>query len=176
MTPRELATLRAALLMWSERNVPASDHDRKRQALELDLIATGGRQWPALDAEECDALAAKLREDKHPFDPLGLRNAHPHGWASAKPGDDERTDASDRNQLHHCWNIRKELADGMFSSCRYNSHFPVTASMAAHAPSVQEWLAGCRIDDIYPVATVSNPLPDSSSGLQPVRSGAANVE
>lgn len=63
MTSRELATLRAALELWSDRNVPADRAQWELRRIEHDLIATGGRKFPALDAEECDALAAKLRED-----------------------------------------------------------------------------------------------------------------
>jgi hypothetical protein len=61
-----------------------------------------------------------------------------------------------RHELHHRWRIRKELPDGMFSCCEYNAPFPVTASTVASAPSVQRWLDGCRIDDIY------HPEPESS--------------
>ena len=61
-----------------------------------------------------------------------------------------------RTELHHRWRIRKELPDGMFSCCEYNAPFPVAAATVAHAPSVQRWLAGCRIDDIY------HPEPESS--------------
>lgn len=58
--------------------------------------------------------------------------------------------------LWHRWRIRKEHPDGMFSCCEYTAPFPVAASTVAHAPSVQRWLDGCRINDIY------HPEPESS--------------
>lgn len=63
--------------------------------------------------------------------------------------------------LHHRWRIRKELPDGMFSCCEYNAPFPVPASTVARAPSVQRWLDGCRIDDIYHPEPESLPNADA---------------
>jgi hypothetical protein len=53
-----LATLRAALLYWSERNLPP--HRRAHMA-ELELIASGGRAWPLADAEQIAAMVATLQ-------------------------------------------------------------------------------------------------------------------
>jgi hypothetical protein len=52
-------------------------------------------------------------------------------------------------EKHHSWVVRKELPDGMFSACRYNGAFPVTAEQVAGAPSVREWLGSHRLDAVY---------------------------
>jgi hypothetical protein len=66
MTPQTLATLRAALLYWSERNLPV--HRRALMA-ELELIASGGRAWPLADAEEIAAMVATLQPWPLPYWP-----------------------------------------------------------------------------------------------------------
>lgn len=61
--------------------------------------------------------------------------------------------------MYHHWRIRKELKDGMFTACDYNGPVPVTAATVAAAPSVQRWLAGDRIDEIYhPKPSMQNKL------------------
>jgi hypothetical protein len=56
---------------------------------------------------------------------------------------------SEERQFFHRWRIRKEWPDGMFSCCEYNSPVPCLASTAVNAPSVQRWLNGARVDDVY---------------------------
>ena len=51
--------------------------------------------------------------------------------------------------LFHRWRVRKELPDGMFSACEYNSPMKTSASAVANAPSVKEWLGTDKLDAIY---------------------------
>ena len=52
---------------------------------------------------------------------------------------------------HIVWVVRKELKDGMFTSCRYNSQIgPVDEKHVRNAPSVKEWLGRDMLDEIYP--------------------------
>lgn len=56
-TPRELATLRAALLAWQIRNVPDIP-ERNASAIEAVAASDG----PACDAEEIDSMLQKLSQ------------------------------------------------------------------------------------------------------------------
>jgi len=52
---------------------------------------------------------------------------------------------------HIIWVVFKELKNGMFTSCRYNSRIgPVDEEHVRNATPVKEWLGRDRLYEIYP--------------------------
>jgi hypothetical protein len=60
IAPRERATVIAALLYWSQRNLPMTAWN----LAECELIASTGRTFPSLDAEEIEALVKRVEDAK----------------------------------------------------------------------------------------------------------------
>jgi hypothetical protein len=60
IAPRERATALAALVYWSQRNLPTHSHN----LAECELIASTGRAFPSLDAEELEQLVKRVEEAK----------------------------------------------------------------------------------------------------------------
>jgi hypothetical protein len=58
LSPRERATVIAALLYWSQRNLPMTAWN----LAECELIASTGRTFPSLDAEELEQLVKRVEE------------------------------------------------------------------------------------------------------------------
>lgn len=63
MNERQLATILAALRLWQSRNLPRSG---ARDA-EIEIIATNGKQFPAMDAEEIDTLCDLMNAGRLPL-------------------------------------------------------------------------------------------------------------
>lgn len=50
----------------------------------------------------------------------------------------------------HRWRIRKELPDGLKSSCEYQSHCgPVTATQVLSDSTIRQWLGNDKVSKIY---------------------------
>jgi hypothetical protein len=60
IAPRERATVLAALVYWSSRNLPT----HSQNLAECELIASAGRTFPSLDAEELEQLVKRVEEAK----------------------------------------------------------------------------------------------------------------
>ena len=58
LSPRERATVLAALVYWSHRNLP----EPLAVLPECELIASGVHRFPSLDAEEIEALVKRVEE------------------------------------------------------------------------------------------------------------------